>query len=265
MAKIKQKKLKAENFRYVTKGIIKNPMLYLNDFFGNQTRIKYWERDIHLLVNAAVCSELAKPPVIENGYHCRQLIEQVEVAYVIYKQCNLKKQRRPLGFFKTQEDYWSFVIEGEAAFDGDVNPADTLSKFFSFQSLEKWYKTLDDMMVYLADPTDAYDDRFGDKVVVIRELLLRMARALYDIYDNEGIFVRVPSYFIASPMAVAGEPDGASLTGELSDGMSDEAGDSHDAEAGESAALSTEPEAMGGTSTDTSIQVEKENHQTEEA
>src|SRR5690606_10036924 len=96
--KIKQKKLKAENFRYVTKEIIKNPMIYLDKFFRSETSIDCWLRDISLLINAAAYSDLANPDFQENGYHAKRLIEQIEVAYVIYKQCNLKRQSKPLKF-----------------------------------------------------------------------------------------------------------------------------------------------------------------------
>src|SRR5690606_16879480 len=103
-----------ENFRYVTKEIIKNPMTYLDDFFRSQTRIQYWLREIGLLVDFAAYRGMACPVLLENRYHCRQLIKQVEVAYVVYRQCNLKKRKKPLSFFKNREDYWSFVIEGES-------------------------------------------------------------------------------------------------------------------------------------------------------
>lgn len=199
MVKVNQKKLKAENFRYVAKRVIKNPMIYLDDFFRSQTRIEYWVRDIHLLVNAAAYSEMASPVLMENGFNCKKLIEQVEVAYIIYKQCGPKKQREPLAFFKTRGDYFAFSFHGEYTFGGEVNPADTLSRFFSYQSLAEWYETLDDMMLYLTYSEVSNYDRFGDKIVVIRELLLRMAQAMYVIYREGGLSVQVPSYFIAQP------------------------------------------------------------------
>ncbi|PPL00904.1 hypothetical protein [Parapedobacter indicus] len=240
--KFKQKKLKAENFRYVIKRVIKNPMIYLNDFFGSQTRINYWLRDINLIVNHAVCSDMACPALSESGFHCRQLIEQVEVAYVIYKQCRLKKHVKPLEFFKTKKDYWAFVLDGDVTFDGKVNPADTLSKFFSYQSLLGWYETLDDMMMYLADQTGWGDERFGDRIVAIRELLLRLAQALYHIYDNGGLSVQMPSYLTAYSV-------------DAKDGDADEEG------ADEPVALGNAPEATGELPSDE--RTEEQNQPTE--
>ncbi|RQP18840.1 MAG: hypothetical protein EAS52_04215 [Parapedobacter sp.] len=197
--KFKQKKLKAENFRYVIKRVIKNPMIYLTDFFGYQTQIDHWMRTISLTLNAGACPEMACPDVLENGFHCTELIEQVEVAYVIYKQCGLKKQRNPLAFFRTRDDYFAYRSRGEYAFDGQINPADTLSKFFSFQSLKKWYGTLDDIMLSLTQAKATNYDRFGDKIAIIQELLLRLAQAMYVIYRNGGLPLQVPSYVIAQP------------------------------------------------------------------
>ena len=179
--KIKQKKLKAENFRYVTKEMIRNPMVYLDDFFRSQTKIDCWLRSIHLLINAAAYPDLASPEFQENGGDAKKLIEQLEVAYVIYRQCNLKTQANPLTFFKTREDYLAYLFRGEYTVYGEVNPADSLSKVFSFQSLAEWYETLDDIWLYASQSRDDSYERFGDRILVIRELLLRMAQALADI------------------------------------------------------------------------------------
>ncbi|WP_079715436.1 hypothetical protein [Parapedobacter luteus] len=199
MAKIKQKKLKAENFRYVTKRVIKNPMIYLNNFFGYEYQIDDWMRTVSLTVHAGAYPEMACPDAVENGYHCKQLVEQVEVAYVIFRQCGLKKQKEPLNFFKSSDDYYAYVYRGEYSFDGQINPADTLSKFFSFQSMKKWYNTLDDLMLSFTQRQVPNYEQFGDKITAIHELLLRLAQALYVIYREGGLPLQMPSYVIAKP------------------------------------------------------------------
>lgn len=241
--KFKQKKLKAENFRYVTKEIIKNPMIYLDDFFRSQTRIAYWLRDINLVVNHAACSDMACSALSESGFHCRQLIEQVEVAYVIYRQCGLKKQRKPLNFFKSRKDFRAYSFRGEYTFNGWVDPADTLSKFFSYQSLHEWYETLDDMMIYLVDQPGFGDERFGDRIVVIRELLLRMAQALSDVYENKGVPIQVPSYFVACPKSTSA--DGRDELGDEEDELDDEEEEIRE-EDDEPEVLEEGTEAIGG-------------------
>ena len=172
-------------------------MIYLEDFFGEQTEIAMWLRDIHLLVSAATNSDMAYPKSMEIGYDCRRLIEQVEVAYVIFKQCNLRKHSAPLRFYEKRADFLAYMFHGAYTFQGAVNPADTLSRFFSYQSLAEWCRTLDTMMLYLADHVVISEDRYGDEIIVIRELLLRMAQAMSDIYEHGGLFIQVPSYFVA--------------------------------------------------------------------
>ncbi|SFC26365.1 hypothetical protein SAMN05421747_10769 [Parapedobacter composti] len=221
MAKIKQKKLKAENFRYVIKRVIKNPMIYLDNFFRYEASIDHWMRDISFTVNAGAYPAMACPDAVENGYHCRQLIEQVEVAYVIFKQCGLKKQKEPLAFFKSRDDYYTYASRGEYSFDGQINPADTLSKFFSFQPMKKWYATLDDLMLGLTWGRAPNYEQFGDKIVAIHELLLRLAQALYVIHRQGGLPLQVPSYVIAQPTDKFEGKMPLSRLGELIHGIAD--------------------------------------------
>lgn len=220
--KVKQKKLKAENFRYVLKRVIKNPMIYLNDFFGYQHRIDNWMRTISLTINRGAYPKMACHKAVESGFYCKELIEHVEVAYIIYKQCRLKKQRNPVQFFKTRDDYFAYVLSGEYSFDGQINPGDTLSKFFSFQPLKKWYETLDDIMLSLTQTDVANYDRFGDRIVVIHELLLRLAQAMYVIHREGGLPLQVPSYVIAKPSDTFEGKMPLSKLGELIHGIADE-------------------------------------------
>jgi len=197
--KNKQKKLKAENFRYVSKDVLKNPMIYINDFFEYQTSIDHWMRNVSFMVNAAAYPEMACPEFVESGFYCKQLIEHVELAYIIYRQCRLKKKRRPLILFETRDDYFAYSSRGEYSFNGQIDPADTLSRFFSFQSLQKWYETCDDIMLSLIPSEPADYDRFGNKISAVHELLLRLAQAMYVIYREGGLPLQVPSYIIAQP------------------------------------------------------------------
>lgn len=201
--------------------MIKNPMIYIDDFFKYQTSINTWIRDIDLTINAGAYSAMACPLILDRGFYCRQIIEQVEVAYIIYKQCGLKKQSDPLSFYKTKEDYFNYTRLRNHGFNGEIDPADTLSKFFSFQSLSKWYSTLDDIMVYLTNAENSSYDRFGDKIVAIKELLFRLAYALHNIYMNGGIPVPVCSYFIAQPAEVFVGKMPRSKLGKLIDSLID--------------------------------------------
>lgn len=188
---------KAKRFRYLSKDMVKNPLIYLHQFFYYETNLHYWLNDINVFVNAGAYPELSCPDELENGFHCRQMIQQIEIAYVIFKQCKLEKQKQPLNLFPTREDYYNYVTSGQYTHRGEVNPSDSLSKFFSFQSLDEWYDTLDDLWMYQTTGKSNDYDNFGDKIVAIKELLFRMVHALHNIWENEGLFVSVPSYFLA--------------------------------------------------------------------
>lgn len=189
-----QKKLKAKHFRYLSKDVVKNPMIYIRDFYRYETNIIYWMNNIQLFVNAATVPEMADRNFAENGYHCKQMIKQIEAAYVIFHQCQLPIQEAPLDFFATKEDYHNYLFKLEFTTNGHVAPADTLSKFFSYQSLQKWYDIMDDIMHYLTVPDSGNYEYFGDQIMAIRELLIRLAFALHYIYEDEGISLNVPSY-----------------------------------------------------------------------
>ncbi len=193
MVKIKEKKWKAKNFRQLSNEIIRDPMVYLTEFFGGAASAEEWLREINLTVNSAVCPEMACADVLQNGFHCQQLILQVEVAYLLYKKAGLKRQAAPLAFFRLHADYVAYSDRGAYTQGGGVDPADTLSRFFSFQSLRAWYTALDELMRFLTCPKLPDDGWPADRALAVRELLLRLGQAMYVIYERGGSLTVVPS------------------------------------------------------------------------
>lgn len=189
-----KKKLKAKNFRYLSKEIINNPMIYIHDFFRHQTDIVNWKNDINLFVTSGAYPAMSSGGYPENGYNCNQMIKQIEVAYVIFKQCGLAKHQNSLKLFETRNDYLNYSYGPEFTCNGKRNPYDLIRKFFSYQSLKKWYKTMDDLMEQLTLKRSLDNDQFGDRIIAIREFLIRLAHALYYIYEDEGITLPIPSY-----------------------------------------------------------------------
>lgn len=53
---------------------------------------------------------------------------------------------------------------------------------------------MDDIMHYLTVSDYRNYEYFGDQIMAIRELLMRLAFALYYIYKDEGISLNVPCY-----------------------------------------------------------------------
>lgn len=197
-----QKKLKAKNFRYLNEDIIKNPMIYIDDFFKHETQINYWQNDINLFVNVGAYPSITSCSFTEHGYYCQQMIKQIEVAYVIFKQCRIPKQKNPLQFFAKRKDYYNYANNFEFTRCGKKDGYDLISKFFSFQSISKWYETMDDLMQQLTLQKANKYNIFGDEIVVIRELLIRLAYALYYIYENKSLLIPVPSYVKIEPATI---------------------------------------------------------------
>lgn len=189
-----QKKLKAKNFRYLTKEIIDNPMLYIHDFFRNQTDLINWQNDIHLFVISGAYPAMSTGGHPENGYNCNQMIKQIEVAYVIFKQCGLTKHQNPLKLFATRNDYFNYSYGPKFTCNDKKNPYDLICKFFSYHSLRKWYKIMDELMEQLTLKRSLDNAQFGDKIIAIREFLICLAHALYYIYENDGITLPLPAY-----------------------------------------------------------------------
>ncbi|MNO00392.1 hypothetical protein D3C81_2202730 [compost metagenome] len=53
---------------------------------------------------------------------------------------------------------------------------------------------MDDLMEQLTLKRSLDNDQFGDRIIAIREFLIRLAHALYYIYEDEGITLPIPSY-----------------------------------------------------------------------
>ncbi|WP_104383642.1 hypothetical protein [Sphingobacterium sp. HMA12] len=181
-----QKKLKAKHFRYLSKEYIDDPLKYLEDFFEQETYIHYLLMDINLLVNAASNVNM-NIPHSPSGYNTKKLIELVELAYVIFKKCNLKKLKNPLDFFKCDSDYWNYV-SGECLSVNDIESReDGISRFFSYQPLWQWYETLDEIWINISDRNADFLGNEGNEILAVRELLQRLAISLHKIYENKSL------------------------------------------------------------------------------
>jgi len=181
-----QKKLKAKHFRYLSKEYIDDPLKYLEEFFVLETGIDYWLRDLNILINVATNAQL-NPPVQANNYNVKLLIKQVEIAYVIFKKCNLKKLKNPLAFFKCDSDYWNYVRAGVFTNNDIESPVDNIGRFFSYQTLKQWYETLDNLWVKIGDSDDEFLGNRANDVLAVRELLQRLAISLHKIYENKSL------------------------------------------------------------------------------
>lgn len=178
-------KLKVKHFRYLTKEDLDDPMNYLIQFYAVETNLTWWLADINTVINASVNAKMRAPICLFIGYSMKQLIRQVEGAYVIYKKYNIQKQEEPLDFFYTNRDYWNFRRNRGVTKNEKNVPYDSISRFFSYQNLSKWYETLDTLWINLTDreaEIDEFEILGEDYVVAIKELFIRLATELYDLF-----------------------------------------------------------------------------------
>ena len=181
-----QKKLKAKHFRYLSKEYIEDPLKYLEDFYEQETYHHYFVMEINLLINAASNVKM-NCPNSSLGYNTKKLITFVEIAYVIFKKCNLKKLKNPLNFIQCVSDYWNYV-SGECFSVNDIeSPEDEISRFFSHQSLGQWYETLDEIWINISDRNGDFLGNEGNNILAVRELLQRLAISLHKIYENKSL------------------------------------------------------------------------------
>ena len=178
-----QKKLKAKHFRYLTQEHIDDPMKYLIGFFESETSIRDWLADLNTLINAASNAKM-NPPRSSTGYLTRKLIEQVELAYVIFRKCKLKTIEQPLKFNKGVSDYWNQLLATDSSASNIDTAADSISRFFSYESLQQWYNILDDLWISLGDRDNGFLGDNGHEILAIKEFLLRLAAALGKIYED---------------------------------------------------------------------------------
>lgn len=178
-----QKKLKAKHFRYLSKEYIEDPLKYLIEFFENETDISSWLADLNMLINAASNSKM-NPPNSSFGYLTKKLIEQVELAYVIFRKCKLKKIKQPLKFNKCDSDYWNYKLAADSSVSNIESPTGGISRFFSYQSLQKWYKILDDLWISLGDRDNGFLGNNGNEILAIKEFIMLLAISLEKIYED---------------------------------------------------------------------------------
>ncbi|MFD2554348.1 hypothetical protein [Sphingobacterium tabacisoli] len=181
-----QKKLKAKHFRYLNKDTVKNPMIYLVDFFSHESDFNRCLTDIDTIINASINKKMRSSKSMFFGDNIIELIRRVEIAYVIYKKYNIPKQKEPLDFFYNRQDYVNFRENKSITKNNEETPYDSISKFFSFQSLKKWYDTLDTLWINMIDRREEIDmhEALGeDYVLAIRELFMRLTISLHHIYE----------------------------------------------------------------------------------
>ncbi len=183
---MKKRKLKHRHFRHIAKNHIDDPLDYLDDFFRTEITISEWLHILHQLMFASIYPSSVNLAKLEFGFHFQKFVGQIEIAYIIYKQCQLRPTADPL--FN--------LIPAESDSDVmDIDPADTISRFFGYHSLFEWYAVANRLQINFCNMTnDSTNDTC--KMMIVRELSLKLAKALYAVHKNKGLVQSVHSYVI---------------------------------------------------------------------
>jgi len=185
-----KKNLKAKNFRYLSKEYRKNPNRFLKEIV-HQWGFN-WSGNINYLINSCIY-----PPMriadFEYGFMHKHLGQMVEVAYIIFTECNLKPSPKDGVFqYATTE---VFIAEVE---DDVIFPRKKLQNFFGFKTLAEWHAVLDDLQMS-RDVTEMTmgSSFFGVECLAIREFLVTLPKVLQEIHDRGGLQYTLPDKVVA--------------------------------------------------------------------
>lgn len=180
-----KKKLKTKHFRYLSKGYRKNPNRFLKEVV-QQWGVN-WSNNINHLVNSCIYPPM-RTSYFDYGFMHLHLGQMIEVAYIIFKECQLEPADEEQVFAFHCKSVFSAEIEDEIIF-----PEKKLRSFFGFKSLREWYAVLDDLTVNrdLRDHVAAAEC-FEGGGLAIRELLVELPRVLMEIHQRGGLQHALP-------------------------------------------------------------------------
>lgn len=176
-----QKKLKTKHFRYLSKEYAKNPNLFLKEVVY-QWGID-WSTHINYFINSCIYPPMRTKHFFEYGFIHVHLGQMIEIGYVVMIQCNWKPVPKSEVFQYRCTEIFTAEIE-----DNIVFPSIILRDFFSFKTLQEWYKVLDELQLS-RDLTiaNSKEVHFGIDYIPVRELLVKLPKALLEIHNRGGL------------------------------------------------------------------------------
>lgn len=176
-----QKKLKAKHFRYLSKEHVKSPNLFLKEIVY-QWGID-WPTHVNYFINSCIYPPMRTEYSFEYGFVHAHLGQMIEMGYVIVTQCDLIPAPKSRVFQYHCREIFTAEIE-----DNIIFPTKTLRDFFGFKTLKEWYNVLDELQLSrdltVTNSNGAY---FGLDYIPIRELLVKLPKALLEIHNRGGL------------------------------------------------------------------------------
>ncbi|MCY4781167.1 hypothetical protein ORI89_16010 [Sphingobacterium sp. UT-1RO-CII-1] len=160
-----EKKLKAKHFRYLSKKNIENPKEFLSYFF-KRIDLEHWQEKIYVFLSSGSIQQ--RYPMHDPSFVHQNLIQQIEYAYVLYRQTELSPEA---------DRFFEYIFE--------------------IQSLENWLIQLDDV---LRNQTDNYyyldDDNYHPYLINFIELTHYLVKYLSLYVDNQEEKFQFPYYIL---------------------------------------------------------------------
>lgn len=183
-----QKKLKAKHFRYLSREYVKDPDRFLKEVV-HQWGLD-WSNNFNYLINSSIYPPMRTDLAFEYGFVYNHLAQMLEVAYVIFKKCELRPIQSDRLFHYSCQEMFDAEIEG-----GRIFPEKALRTFFGFKNLKQWWMVLDDLLQYrVCGASDMDGIQLDSEYIAVREFLVKLPKVLREIYDRGGLQFCLETY-----------------------------------------------------------------------
>lgn len=178
-----KKELKTKKFRYLEKDEIKRPLHYLHEFYRHEVKFESWRMEVELLLLSGLDGRL-KRIGFEYGLIGQRLIKQIEAAYALYIQANIKDKVRFRSNVQTMPEMYA-VLGQEHIYQ----PAEALLLFFEYHSLKDWIQEIEWVVGYASLGLKKYLHGPNDDSLLIYSRTMALVDSLYQIYLSDGMEV----------------------------------------------------------------------------
>lgn len=181
-------KLSKQNFRYVGKQEIIDPISFLDDFYSSKVDFTSWKNQVIHFLLAGLDGRLRRNG-LEYGYISQHLIKHIETAYIIYKQSNIKTHTTYKQHLSNLNEMFETTNQSSLLTDNE-----TLYLFFKYQSLKGWVEEIDSLVCNSSIGLKNYYHEINSEAVIIYHLISSLTDALYQIHQKNGVEIELPSY-----------------------------------------------------------------------
>ena len=181
--KVKQKKLKAENFGYLRKAELRDTKKLLERMYMVDGDIADIQNGVHVIFHLATYSgNKVNFDLSMTGWAFERIKEAIEIAYVILVKCELTPEIKPFG-----ENESTFFEEDNFLYAPEIPVDQFLQTFFGFKTIGQWGELLDVLISAVISDEPIDDTVYQKNIIQSRFLLIKLPLVLREICQNRGI------------------------------------------------------------------------------